>query len=156
MSNSGGIKEAGVAGSSGSQERRASRRYPLRLELRYMAACNEVLRMGRGFSLNMSSKGILFVPDAELIPGARLEVTADWPAGHNGTALRLFLYGCVLSYDGRGAVATIERYSLIPDTAGEAGGSGPNWERMLAKCRYRLLRLGRSVQRNNTPPGRKR
>ena len=122
-----------------------AKHYPLRLPLRYMAACEEVLRLGNGVSLDLSSKSILFSPDSELLPGVRVEISVCWPATREGEPLRLLLYGPILWHDARGAMALIERHSLVPELKDNVKGATPEWSLMLDRFRGKLLKLGRPV-----------
>jgi hypothetical protein len=127
------------------RERRRSTRYPLALELRYMAVCEAVLRIGYGTTIDISGKSILFRADAELAPQTRVELSVGWPAMHAGEPLRLFLYGSILRSDGRGVAALIERYSLVPEIADRSRGAASEWDRILERYRGKLLKLGRGV-----------
>ena len=123
--------------------KRIAKRYPLRLPLRYMAACDEVLRLGHGLCLDLSSKSILFSPDSGLAPGVRVEVSICWPATREGEPLRLLLYGPVLWHDARGAMALIERHSLVPELKDNVNGATPEWSLILDRFRGKLLKPGR-------------
>ena len=124
---------------------RIAKRYPLRLPLRYMAACDGALRLGHGLSLDLSSKSILFSLDSGLAPGVRVEVSICWPATRQGEPMRLLLYGPVLWHDARGAMALIERHSLIPELKNNVNGATPEWGLILDRFRGKLLKLGRPL-----------
>jgi len=132
-------------GGAAAGERRRSRRYQLALDLRYMAVCQAVVRIGTGVTLDISGKSIRFWPDADLAPGTRVELSLGWPATHAGEPLRLLLYGSVLRSDARGAAALIERYSLLPQAGDGASGVAGEWDRIMQRYRGKLLKLGRGV-----------
>ena len=128
-----------------------AKHYPLRLPLRYMAGCDEVLRLGNGVSLDLSSKSILFSPDSGLLPGVRVEVSIRWPATRDGVPLRLLLYGPILWHDARGAMALIERHSLVPELKDNVTGATPEWNLILDRFRGKLQKLGRPVSTHHFP-----
>jgi len=126
-------------------ERRGSKRYKLALQLRYMAVCNEVLRVGYGVTLDISGKSVLFHPDAHLVPDTRVELSVCWPATRSGEPLRLLLYGSVMLSNERGVAALIERYNLVPEVSHRYSGAAPEWDKVLERLRCKLLKMGRSV-----------
>jgi hypothetical protein len=138
---------------AGKVECRLSRRYPLKLQLTYMAVCNQVLRLGYGVSIDISRGGVLFWPDAELALGTRVELSLNWPATPDGDQLRLLMYGSVVRCGRLGAAAVVERQRLVREGAAEVNGATPEWEQILARFRCKLLKLGHPVEpRHRTSP----
>lgn len=135
-------------------ECRHSKRYPLKLQMTYMAACNKVLRLGYGVTIDISRTGILFWPDAELAAGTRVELSLSWPASPNGEQLRLLMHGSVLRCGKFGAAVAVERQRLVREGAGQVSGAKSEWDQILARFRCKLLKLGHSVEpRHRTSPG---
>jgi hypothetical protein len=78
-----------------SQDRRSKRRYPIELPLHYKIVKNCLtLGVGKGSSIDVSSRGIAFKSDAPLGVGSYLEVSISWPALLNEScALKLMVSG---------------------------------------------------------------
>jgi hypothetical protein len=63
------------------QEQRLSRRYPIRLALRYqLISGDDVVQPGVGHSINMSSTGILIEVADRVPPGIEIKLIIEWPA----------------------------------------------------------------------------
>jgi hypothetical protein len=79
-------------------DRRAERRYPIRLELRYkLIRRRRILETGSGSTVNLSSGGTLFETAQPLPPGLDIEVSMAWPVLlNNVTPLRLVFYGRIV------------------------------------------------------------
>jgi PilZ domain len=85
-------------------DRRLRRRYPIALNLEYrMLSGSQVLRVGSGATVNLSSGGVLFQCQHPLPPQAYVELRIDWPFLLNGVLrLQLKVQGCVVRSDGQG------------------------------------------------------
>ena len=71
------------------QERRSTRRFPIVAPLEYKAFRHGLLiREGVGYTLDISSSGILFQTDHPLESGLRLELSVEWPVLHDLRAHR--------------------------------------------------------------------
>jgi len=64
-----------------STERRASVRFPLTLEVRYVVSGRSppAEKTGSGRTIDLSSSGFDFIADRPLVTGQKLEVSIDWP-----------------------------------------------------------------------------
>src|SRR5579863_3783855 len=62
---------------SDSAEQRATRRYPIRLDVEYKLPLEK--RTGSGTTLNVSSGGILFQTDEALPAFGHIEISLRWP-----------------------------------------------------------------------------
>lgn len=70
-------------------ERRSTRRFPIVVPLEYKAFRHGLLiREGVGYTLDISSSGILFQTDHPLESGMRLELSVQWPVLHDLRAHR--------------------------------------------------------------------
>ena len=70
-------------------ERRSTRRFPIVVPLEYKAFRHGLLiREGVGYTLDISSSGILFQTDHPLESGLRLELSVEWPVLHDPRAHR--------------------------------------------------------------------
>ena len=61
-------------------DRRSSERFAIELDAQYrVLSAKSAEETGSGRTINMSSKGVLFMADHELVPGRRLELAISWP-----------------------------------------------------------------------------
>ncbi len=60
-------------------ERRAKRRYPLQLNIRFRSTQGKLLVAGDGRTLNISSAGLLIAASQDVRKGLRLQLTVEWP-----------------------------------------------------------------------------
>jgi hypothetical protein len=68
---------------------------------------------GEGETVNMSSTGILFTTQQNLIPGRVVEIAMNWPAQlNNDTPLRLVARGRVVRSELGTAAIEIQRYEF--------------------------------------------
>jgi hypothetical protein len=94
-------------------ERRACRRYAMRLEVRYkVTRGRHVVDTGEGHTLDMSSEGILFSTNQLVMRGAAAELWIDWPVPLNGHPLRLVVHGRVVRSEGQNAAMRIARHEF--------------------------------------------
>ena len=96
------------------EERRLSGRFPIQQEVVYTVlegkSRSEAIA---GWTLDMSSGGILFTTAAELHPGKRLEIAVNWPARLDGTCrLKLVAMGRVVRSQADRAAIAIEHYEF--------------------------------------------
>ena len=102
-------------------ERRESNRFPLERPVRFkiLNRKNDA-EPGRGQTVNMSSTGVLFTTDQELMPGRRIELSISWPAQLNDTCkLKLVAKGRVVRTEADKAALEIQQYEFR--TLGSAG-----------------------------------
>jgi hypothetical protein len=85
-----------------SGDRRADRRYEMRLELRWkLVRRRRVLESGTGYTVDLSSGGILIEAGKHLPAGLNLELSISWPALlHNVAAMQLVVSGRIVRGDG--------------------------------------------------------
>ncbi len=95
-------------------ERRGNGRFPIVREVQYRTLSSRAaLESGSGTTVNISSAGVLFISEAPLTPGKRLEVAISWPAQLDGKcSLKLVAKGKVVRCDGRHVAVQIEKYEF--------------------------------------------
>jgi hypothetical protein len=96
----------GIAG-----DRRADRRYPIQLDLRWkLIHRKRVLDSGVGATLDLSSGGVQFESGRTLPEGFDMELSISWPVLlHNVAPMQLLVHGRIVrSKDGRIAVRMIQ------------------------------------------------
>ena len=95
-------------------ERRGSDRFPIERDVRYRVMTRRPEdEVGNGLTVNMSSSGVLFTTDDQVLPGRRLEVAINWPAQlNNNCALRLVARGRVVRYEDGRAAMEIQQYEF--------------------------------------------
>jgi len=82
-------------------ERRSSDRFPMERDVRFKVINRKNgEESGAGKTVNMSSNGVLFVTEQNLLPGRRVEMTISWPAKLNDT--------CNLKFVARGRIVRVE------------------------------------------------
>ena len=109
-------------------ERRGKKRFMMEREIRYrVLEQDQIIAVGSGKTLNLSSNGLEFVTENELPVGAYIEVSIAWPALlENRCPLQLIGFGRVLRSSGRTAAATLEQYEfrtlarIVPESAWSA------------------------------------
>jgi PilZ domain-containing protein len=103
-----------------SGERRADRRYEVKLAVRWaLVYRRRVLDSGDGITVDLSSGGILFETDRQLPVGRNITLSIAWPTMLNqATPLQLRIDGLVIRTAGRRVAARIERHEFRT-----AGGS---------------------------------
>jgi hypothetical protein len=79
-------------------DRRADRRYEIRLELRWkLIRRRRVLDSGTGHTIDLSSGGVLLEAGRHLPPGLNLELSICWPVMlHNVAAMQLVTQGRIV------------------------------------------------------------
>ena len=95
-------------------ERRAKRRYPMRLPLQFKIVKNYVvIGTGYGTSLDLSSNGIAFATSSPLRVGSHVELAIGWPVPLNGScALKLVASGRVVRSDQNCTAIAMERHEF--------------------------------------------
>ena len=82
------------------QNRRRTRRYPIRLNIRYEFAGRRTAWRGSGETLNMSTGGVLFVGNQPAPVGASVELALQWPVPEGANPLSLMARGRIVRCDG--------------------------------------------------------
>jgi len=110
------------------QNRRRTSRFPIVREIRYRIATKDNLfEAGVGATVNISSNGVLFTTEGELLPGRRVELAISWPAELNrNTALKLVARGRVVRSENGRAAAEIQNFEFRTMGAGLGPVSGPS------------------------------
>jgi len=95
-------------------DRRAKRRFPLKLDLRFKVIYRgKALTTGEGRSLDFCSGGISFTHDNPVRQGDLVELSVSWPALLDGVcAMQLNLTGRALRSDGKITVCEIGKYEF--------------------------------------------
>jgi hypothetical protein len=98
--------------SDASPERRATNRFPMTLEVRYVVRCAPV-ETGSGRTIDLSSSGLSFAADKPLLIGQKLDVSIDWPVLlDGGVQLQLIMSGNVVRSNGSETALQIERHEF--------------------------------------------
>jgi hypothetical protein len=100
-------------------ERRASRRFPLRLAIRYRwLGSSAGSDWANSESLNISSSGLLFTASGALLPGQAIEAFIAWPVWlDKRIPLKLVIRGPIVRNEGDQAAIRFERYEFKTATA---------------------------------------
>lgn len=95
-------------------DRRRTDRFPLSCELVYrMSGKRLAHEQGSGMTIDMSSGGVLFRCDRQLLPGKRIEMAISWPAQlDNRCGLKLIARGRVVRSNGTQAAVAIQQYEF--------------------------------------------
>jgi hypothetical protein len=99
-------KPEGIAG-----DRREDRRYPIELEMKYkLIRRKRVLQTGTGFTIDLSSGGLLVETDTPLPVGLNVELSISWPVLlHDVAPMRLLVIGRVVrNHNNRSAVRSVQ------------------------------------------------
>ena len=102
-------------------ERRARKRFPLNLELRFTASKGSRQPIqGRGVVVNISSRGVAFRTDTALAPDLNIDASIEWPVTLNGDCvLRVTVEGRMLRVQDGLSVMRVDRYEFR--TGGRVG-----------------------------------
>ncbi len=109
-------------------DRRAHKRYALRMDLRFSYRQGGVAHEHSGCTEDLSHGGIRFSTDDPPPKGVFVELCIEWPhLLQNVCALQLLVRGEVLRSDGAGVVVEIESYEFrtCGERSFEQAGSGP-------------------------------
>jgi hypothetical protein len=119
-----------------SPERRASVRFPLILDLRYVVLGYPApAESGSGRIIELSSAGLSFTAERPLSIGQKVDISIDWPVLLDGSVpLQLIMSGNVVRSDGSAVALKIERYEFRTRRSGlkvalpqEAFGGRGRW-----------------------------
>lgn len=96
------------------RDRRGSNRFEIDRELRFKVTNRKAQgEVGQGRTINMSSTGILFATDQNLLPGRTVELAVSWPAQlNNKCALKLVARGRVVRSEAGCAAVQIQHYEF--------------------------------------------
>lgn len=87
-------------------DRRSARRFPISLHVKFTALLEEKGEEGIGTTINIGSKGMMFVTDSPLVVGSWLGFLIDWPTDPHSATIMLAARGRVVhSSAGRIGVA---------------------------------------------------
>lgn len=102
-------------------ERRARKRFPLNLELRFTASKGSRQPIqGRGVVENISSQGVAFRTETALAPDVNIDASIEWPVTLNGDCvLRVTVEGRMLRVQDGLSVMRVDRYEFR--TGGRVG-----------------------------------
>ena len=97
-----------------SRERRASTRFSLALDVRYVVSNRrEPVEMGLGRTIDLSSSGLSFTTNQPLLRGQKLNVSIDWPVLLDGAIdLQLVMSGVVVRANTTVAALQIRQYEF--------------------------------------------
>jgi hypothetical protein len=127
-------------------DRRSSRRYDLKLPLRWkLMGLQRLLDTGTGISVNLASGGILFEAGAPLPRGIYVELSIAWPALlHNTVPLRLMVSGPIIRTSGTCAVMQVVQHEFrtIPQPAEQRAISASLLNRLLQRPAGKTARAG--------------
>jgi hypothetical protein len=103
-----------------SQERRASTRFGLSLEIGYTVVNRRaIVRTGSGRTIDLSSSGLSFTTDQPPLPGQKLEMSIDWPVLLDGAIrLQLVMSGIVVRTAKAATAVQIQRHEFRTRRAG--------------------------------------
>lgn len=95
-------------------ERRGADRFPIEREVKYkMLSKKSGGEEGTGKTINISSNGVLFTTDHNLVPGKRLELSISWPAQlDNKCQLKLVARGRIARLEQGRAAIEIQQYEF--------------------------------------------
>ena len=93
-------------------ERRSHPRYPVVVEVEYVVLRgDEAVKTARGWTVDISSSGVLFEADDALPEGTRIELSLAWPARlNNDVGLELCASGRVVRKDNNRTAVCIDRH----------------------------------------------
>jgi len=95
-------------------DRRASRRFPLRLAVKYRrVGSSSISNWISSESLNISSSGLLFTTNEAVLPGQSIEAFIAWPVClDNRIPLKLVIKGSIVRKTGDHTAICFERYEF--------------------------------------------
>src|ERR1700716_1218709 len=96
-------------------ERRSCDRFPIERDVRYkiFGTHKNVIQIGLGKSLNISSSGVLFTTESILREGQRVELAVSWPVLLNDVLpLKLVASGRLVRSQGKRAAMSIDKYEF--------------------------------------------
>jgi c-di-GMP-binding flagellar brake protein YcgR len=95
-------------------ERRDNARFQVTLDLRYrLVIGNQLMEVGRGRTVDISSSGLRFTADRPLAIGRKIELSVAWPVALPGsTRLQLWVSGEVVRSDDFETAVKFIRYEF--------------------------------------------
>jgi hypothetical protein len=96
-------------------ERRSCDRFPIERAVKYkiLGTHKNVIQIGQGKSLNISSSGVLFTTESSLREGQRVELAVSWPVLlNNALPLKLVASGRLVRSQGKQAAMSIDKYEF--------------------------------------------
>jgi hypothetical protein len=92
--------------------RRSHLRYPVVVEVEYkVLRGDDAVKTGQGWTVDISSSGVLFEADEALPEGTRIELLIAWPARmNNDIGLELCASGCAVRRENNRTAVRIERH----------------------------------------------
>jgi hypothetical protein len=96
-------------------ERRSCDRFPIERDVKYkiLGTHKNVIQIGLGKSLNISSSGVLFTTESSLREGQRVELAVSWPVLLNNVLpLKLVASGRLVRSKGTQAAMAIDKYEF--------------------------------------------
>ena len=96
-------------------ERRSCYRFPIERDVKYkiLGTYKNVIQIGLGKSLNISSSGVLFTTESSLREGQRVELAVSWPVLLNNVLpLKLVASGRLVRSKGTQAAMAIDKYEF--------------------------------------------
>jgi hypothetical protein len=95
-------------------ERRLARRYPIEAAVEYrLMARGAVIGTGRGKTVDISSRGILFEAERTLPPQRIIQLSIDWPVSRDaGGTMELYVAGRTVRRRGRRTALAMERHEF--------------------------------------------
>lgn len=94
-------------------DRRSWPRYPFEAALEYRIIHGRRVATGRGKTINLSSRGVLFQSDQAVAEGMQIELAIAWPARLNNVAgLTLHVTGRTVRSQGKCAAVKISRHEF--------------------------------------------
>jgi hypothetical protein len=115
-------------------ERRLTRRYPVAQEVLYSARNARTGLAGKGTTVNMSSRGVLFTTDHPLPVGSSLTLEVKWPVLlDNAKALKLVTRGKVVWCDGFRAAVEFHDWAFHTRRGPRAAETAAQEDRLLTR-----------------------
>jgi hypothetical protein len=107
--------------------RRGRNRFPLCEEVQYkLCHRKQLIIVGTGKTLNISSGGVLFTTEEMLPLGCPAELSVHWPVRLNGTCpLKFVACGRIIRTEADRAAVRIERYEFRTRSTHQEAPAGP-------------------------------
>lgn len=116
-------------------DRRARRRFPFELRVRFRTLGQDYPVAGMGWVVNMSSGGVLVSHQHTVSAGALVELNIDWPTRLDGRIfLQLVAIGKVVRSESFGFAVGLERYQFR--TAGRTPAPIREWQGLGGQPRH--------------------
>jgi hypothetical protein len=119
-------------------------RFPMSMPVKFSSGTRRERAEGQGEVVDISSSGVAFRTAVELMPGAPIEASMNWPVTLNGDCLlRVTIEGRVVRITEAGlAVMSVDRYEFR--TGGRVSALRPEIE--AAKRNFAALSTGNPVR----------